>query len=83
VRRGLAFTVALSAAGTALYKRAQHLAETEQRPVGEVLRDLPGRISADLRTLPDDLRTAAQEGRQAAGRKSAEVEEDFRRAANP
>jgi hypothetical protein len=83
VRRGLAFTVALSAAGTALYKRAQHLAETEQRPVGEVLRDLPGRISADLRTLPDDLRAAAQEGRQAAGRKSAEVEEDFRRAANP
>jgi hypothetical protein len=83
VIRGLAFTVALSAAGAALYKRAQHLAETEQRPVGEVLRDLPGRISADLRTLPDDLRTAAQEGRQAAGRKSAEVEEDFRRAANP
>lgn len=83
MRRGLAFTVALSAAGTALYKRAQHLAETEQRPVGEVLRDLPGRISADLRTLPDDLRAAAQEGRQAAGRKSAEVEEDFRRAANP
>jgi hypothetical protein len=83
VRRGLAFTVALSAAGTALYKRAQYLVETEQRPVGEVLRDLPGRISADLRTLPDDLRAAAQEGRQAAGRKSAEVEEDFRRAANP
>jgi len=70
----------LSAASTALYKRAQHLAETEQRPVGEVLKDLPGRISADLRTLPDDLRAAAQEGRQAAGRKSAEVEEDFRRA---
>jgi hypothetical protein len=83
VKRGLAISVALSAAGTALYKRAQHLAETEQRPVGEVLRDLPGRISADLRTLPDDLREAAQEGRQAAGRKSAEVEEDFRRAANP
>jgi hypothetical protein len=83
VRRGLAISVALSAAGAALYKRAQHLAETEQRPVSEVLRDLPGRISADLRTLPDDLRAAAQEGRQAAGRKSAEVEEDFRRAANP
>lgn len=80
MRRGLAISVALSAASTALYKRAQHLAETEQRPVGEVLKDLPGRISADLRTLPDDLRAAAQEGRQAAGRKSAEVEEDFRRA---
>jgi hypothetical protein len=83
VKRGLAISVALSAAGTALYKRAQHLAETEQRPVGEVLRDLPGRLSADLRTLPDDLRAAAQEGRSAATRKSAEVEEDFRRAANP
>jgi hypothetical protein len=83
VKRGLAISVAVSAAGTALYKRAQHLAETEQRPVGEVLKDMPGRISADLRTLPDDLRTAAQEGRQAAGRKSAEVEEDFRRASQP
>jgi hypothetical protein len=83
VRRGLAISVALSAAGTALYKRAQHLAETEQRPVGEVLKEMPGRISADLRTLPDDLRAAAQEGRQAAGRKSAEVEEDFRRASQP
>jgi hypothetical protein len=83
VRRGLAISVALSAAGTALYKRAQHLAETEQRPVGDVLKEMPGRISADLRTLPDDLRTAAQEGRQAAGRRSAEVEEDFRRASQP
>jgi hypothetical protein len=83
VRRGLAISVALSAAGTALYKRAQHLAETEQRPVGDVLKEMPGRLSADLRTLPDDLRAAAQEGRQAAGRKSAEVEEDFRRASQP
>ena len=83
MRRALAVSVALSAAGTALYKRAQHLAETEQRPVGEVLKDLPGRISADLRTLPDDLRAAAHEGRDAAGRKAAEVEEDFRRASEP
>ncbi len=73
-------SVALTAAATALYKRAQHLAETEQRPIGDVLRDLPGRISSDLRTLPDDLREAAQEGRDAAGRKSAEVDEDFRQA---
>jgi hypothetical protein len=83
VRRALAVSVALSAAGTAVYKRAQHLAETEQRSLGEVLKDLPGRISADLRTLPDDLRAAAQEGRDAAGRKAAEVEEDFRRASQP
>jgi hypothetical protein len=48
--------------------------------VGDVLRDMPGRLSADLRTLPDDLRVAAQEGREAAGRKSAEVEDDYRRA---
>jgi hypothetical protein len=80
VRRALAVSIVLSAAGTAVYKRAQHLAETEQRPLGEVLKDLPGRISADLRTLPDDLRAAAQEGRDAAGRKAAEVEDDFRRA---
>ena len=83
MKRGVAISVALSAAGTALYKRAQHLAETEQRPIGEVLKDLPGRLSADLRTLPDDLRAAAKEGRDAAGRKSAEVEQDFRHASNP
>jgi hypothetical protein len=83
VKRGLAFSVALSAAGAALYKRAQHVAETEQRSVGEVLRELPGRLTEDLRTLPDDLRAAAQEGRQAAERRSAEVEEDYRKAANP
>ncbi len=83
MKRGLALSVALSAAGTAIYKRAQHVAETEQRSVGEVLRELPGRISQDLRTLPDDLRAAAEEGRQAAGRRSAEVDEDYRRAANP
>jgi hypothetical protein len=83
LKRGLALSVALSAAGTALYKRAQHVAETEQRSVGEVLRDLPGRITEDLRTLPDDLRAAAQEGRQAAGRRSAEFEEDYRRASQP
>jgi hypothetical protein len=78
--RRLAVSVAITAAAAALYKRAQHLAETEQRPIGDVLRDLPGRLSSDLRTLPDDLREAAQEGRHAAGRKSAEVEEDFRQA---
>ena len=79
-RSALAVSVGLSAAATALYKRAQALAETEQRPVGDVLRDMPGRLSADLRTLPDDLRVAAQEGREAAGRKSAEVEDDYRQA---
>ena len=78
--RKLAASVALTAAATALYKRAQHLAEAEQRPIGDVLRDLPGRISSDLRTLPDDLREAAQEGRQAAGRRSAELDEDYRQA---
>ena len=79
----MAVSAALSAAGAALYKRAQHLSETEQRPIGDVLTSLPGRIADDLRTLPGDLRVAAEEGRQAAARKSAEVEEDYRRAANP
>jgi len=83
VRPGLALSVALTAAGAAIYKRAQHVAESEGRNVNDVLRELPGRLSEDLRTLPDDLRAAAQEGRQAAGRRSAEVEEDYRQAANP
>ncbi len=79
----LAVSVGLAAAAAVLYKRAQALAEAEQRPVGDVLRDMPGRLSSDLRTLPDDVRMAAQEGRQAATRKSAEVDEDFRRATEP
>jgi hypothetical protein len=83
LRRGLALSVVLSAAGAALYRRAQNVAETEQRSVGEVLRELPGRLSRDMRTLPDDLRAAAEESRQAAERRSAEVEEDYRQAANP
>jgi hypothetical protein len=83
LRRGVALWVVLSAAGAALYKRAQHVAETEQRSVGEVLQELPGRLSQDLRTLPDDLRAAAREGRHAAERRSAEIEEDYRQAANP
>jgi hypothetical protein len=83
LRRGLALSVVLSAAGAALYRRAQNVAETEQRTVGEVLRELPGRLSRDVRTLPDDLRLAAREGRHAAERRSAEVDEDYRQAANP
>jgi hypothetical protein len=83
VRGLLSVTVGLSAAAAVLYKRAQALAETEQRPVSDVLREMPGRLSSDLRTLPDDVRTAAHEGRQAATRKSAEVDEDFRRATEP
>jgi hypothetical protein len=83
VKRLVTVSVALSAAAAAVYRRARHLAEIEQRPLGDVLAGFPGRLVSDLRTLPEDVRTAAHEGREAAGRKSAEIEEDFRHASDP
>ena len=65
MKRLLTVSAVVSAAGAAVYKRAQHLAETEQRPIGDVISSLPGRIASDMRTLPDDVRSAAQEGKQA------------------
>jgi len=47
------------------------------RPLGEVLAEMPGKLFADLRTIPDDLREAAEEGRSAAERRSQEIDDDI------
>ena len=50
--------------GTALLgKRVQQIAEREGRPLSDVLADLPARIAQDMRSFPEDLRMAADEGR--------------------
>ncbi|HZI35402.1 MAG TPA: hypothetical protein VFD61_06595 [Gaiellales bacterium] len=75
----LAGTLVLAAAGAALlaYDRAKRIAEDENRPLGEVLAEMPGKLVADLRTIPDDLREAAGEGRSAAERRSQEIDDDI------
>jgi hypothetical protein len=72
----------LAAAGAAalVVERARRIAEEEDRPVSEVLAEMPGRIMADLRTIPDDLRDAADEGRAAAERREHEIDDDIRTA---
>jgi hypothetical protein len=42
-----------------------------------VLAEMPGKLFADLRTIPDDLREAAGEGKSAAERRSAEIDDDI------
>ena len=75
----LAGTLVLAAAGAALlaYDRAKRIAEDEGRPLTEVLAEMPGKLFADLRTIPDDLREAAEEGRSAAERRSQEIDDDI------
>lgn len=75
----LAAMLGLAAAGAAVlaYDRAKRVAEDENRPLGEVLAAMPGKLFADLRTVPDDLRQAAEEGRSAAERRSQEIDDDI------
>ena len=44
-RTGLLFGIAVAAAGAYVLSRAREIAETEQRPLAEVLVEMPGRIS--------------------------------------
>jgi hypothetical protein len=73
VRRLLLIGVAASAA-VALYRRAQEIAEQEDRPIADVVTDLPRRLWHDLETIPDDLRAAAEEGAAAAQRSAESVD---------
>jgi hypothetical protein len=75
----LAGMLGLAAAGVVVlaYDRARRIAEDENRPLGEVLAEMPGKLFADLRTIPDDLRDAAEEGRSAAERRSQEIDDDI------
>ena len=72
--------LAAAAAAVLAYDRAKRIAEDENRPLGEVLAEMPGKLFADLRTIPDDLREAAEEGKSAA---AAAVTGDRRRDQRP
>ena len=73
MRRLLLIGVVASAA-VALYRRAQEIAEQEERPIADVVTDLPRRLWHDLETIPDDLRAAAEEGAAAAQRSAESVD---------
>jgi hypothetical protein len=73
VRRLLLVGVVASAA-VALYRRAQEIAEQEDRPLADVITDMPRRLWHDLETIPNDLRTAAEEGAAAAHRSADSVD---------
>lgn len=73
MRRLLLVGVVASAA-VALYRRAQEIAEQEDRPLADVITDMPRRLWHDLETIPDDLRTAAEEGAAAAHRSADSVD---------
>jgi hypothetical protein len=73
VRRLLLVGVVASAA-VALYRRAQEIAEQEERPLADVITDMPRRLWHDLETIPNDLRTAAEEGAAAAHRSADSVD---------
>jgi hypothetical protein len=77
--------VGAATSATAAYavNRAREIAETEDRPLAEVLAEMPRRLARDLASLGDDLREAAEEGRRAADRAAAEFDEDIERAGGP
>jgi hypothetical protein len=78
----LASTLGLAVTGVAAlaYERARRIAENEGRPLTDVLAEMPSRLVADLRTVGGDLREAADEGRSAAARREAELDEEMRTA---
>jgi hypothetical protein len=77
-RLATAIGLAVAGAGALVYERARRIAEAEGRPLTEVLADVPSRLVADLRTVGDDLREAAEEGREAAARREQEIDEELR-----
>ena len=79
-RFGSLMGLAAAAAAALVLERARRIAEEEDRPLSEVLAEMPGRLMADLRTLPDDLREAADEGRDAAERREQEIDDDMKDA---
>ena len=82
-RTGLLFGIAVAAAGAYVFSRAREIAETEQRPLAEVLVEMPGRIFEDLGSFGDDVRDAADEGRAAAEREADWIDEDLAEADRP
>ena len=72
--RRLVLIGVVASAAVALYRRAQEIAEQEQRPLVDVVTDLPRRLWQDLESIPDDLREAREEGVAAAHRSANGVD---------
>lgn len=78
--RGVTTLLGVAAVGAAayVYHRAQQLAEQEGRPVGDVLREMPGRLASDFNSIGDDVRAATDDGKQAAQDRQDEIDEELR-----
>lgn len=74
--------LAVAGAAALVYDRARRIAEEDGRPLSEVLSEMPRRLSADLRTMIDDAREAAEEGVDAAHRREEELDDQMRAARN-
>ena len=72
--RRLVLIGVVASAAVALYRRAQEIAEQEERPLVDVVTDLPRRLWRDLESIPDDLREATEEGVAAAHRSANDVD---------
>jgi hypothetical protein len=70
--------VAAVGAAANVYRRAQQVAEQEGRPLGEVLREMPTRLVSNFESMGDDLRAAADDGKQAAQDRQDEIDEELR-----
>ena len=74
----LAPTLIVLGAAAYLGKRVTSIAEAEGRPVKDVAAELPKRILSDLKSLPDDLRMAKDEGKLAADREMSDIDQRLR-----
>jgi hypothetical protein len=81
----VATALGLAVVGAAAYvvERARRIAEEEERPLSDVLAEMPARLRSDLTTIGDDLREAAEEGKTAAARREQEIDEELRAARQP
>lgn len=78
--RGVTTFLGVAAVGAAayVYHRAQQLSEQEGRPLGDVLREMPGRLASDFNSIGDDFKAATDDGRQAAQDRQDEIDEELR-----
>ena len=72
--------LAALAAGAYLVDRVRVIAEQQQRPLVDVVVELPGILANDLSTLGEDVREAVDEGRAAVPRKMAEIDDQLAHA---
>ena len=79
----LAPTLVLLGAAAYLGKRVAAIAQAEGRPVKDVAAELPGRLLGDLKSLPNDVRMARDEGKLAADREMADIDERLAREPQP